>query len=371
MINKFIHLLKKIEKLAHISDSEKSFKPYKEFKKVWIRADKPLRIIYKKNLQNSELHFFPNKNYRVWGVWILKLFGFKKTNRKLQKLLGIGLNWKFLKKQNLPLEADLIYYRHHTAILVYKGAEHRKVIKVALTKVGQTIMQPETNSQRLAASIQSKNIFIPAILQEYKDGDIYFTVEQYFEGKRQSFKNKKTLIANYHKVFEFLMKFYLKNPIQLKDLSESKFLNHTFVEGFIEKRNRGTEVLNIFKHLYSKRKKMILCVIHGDLNHNNILYDGSTVCIIDWGKSKLHYLSEDLDNTSYDTRSFYKEFIKKADIKNSEVYSYHEQLFLGRFVELNRRVFNTVKRKAVKSQFLIWVENQNQILIEMAKNIQI
>src|SRR5690606_20208209 len=105
-------------------------------------------------------------------------------------------------------------------------------------------------------------------------------------GKRQSFKNRNLLEANYHKVFQFLLKFYLKNPIELQSLSESKFLNHDFVEEFISKQTHGEKVLSIYKKLYDEQKKMILCKVHGDLNHNNILSNGETVCIIDWGRSK-------------------------------------------------------------------------------------
>src|SRR5690606_15180817 len=103
------------------------------------------------------------------------------------------------------------------------------------------------------------------------------TVEDYFEGEKQSFKNRRVLEANYHKVFQFLLKFYLKNPIELQSLTENKFLNHHFVEDFITKQPNGAKVVSIFKSLFAKKKKMILCRIHGDLNHSNVLSNGNTV----------------------------------------------------------------------------------------------
>lgn len=227
-------------------------------------------------------------------------------------------------------------------------------------------MANEVESQNLASSIVCGNVYIPSIIQEFHKGDIDFTVEEYFEGKRQSFKNRSQLEANYHKVFQFLLKYYLRAPIELQALSENKFLNHEFVEEFISKQSHGNEIISMFKKLYAKEKRMIMCRVHGDLNHNNILSNGDRVCIIDWGQSKHHYLFRDLDNSSYNTEPLYNEFIDNANISKEDVYSYGEQMFLVRFVEMNRLIHNGIVRKTISPLLYTWVKQQNIKLFKMS-----
>lgn len=371
MINKFIKILQQVEKRAGLhTEADHSVElPYKRFGQVWIRADKPIGNLYAETIKHSELPFYPETNYKAWAVWLLKLFKLKKDRQKFGKLLGLGLNWHFLKTEYFPLRADIIYYRRHAIIMIYASLDEKKVVKVALSNWGKVTMKSEIASQRLASSIKSKDVFIPSVIAEFHDGSMDFTIEEYFAGKRLTFKDKKALEANFHKVFQFLMEFYLKNPIELQYLSKSKYLNHNFVEEFVKAQDQGENVISIYKRLYAKKKQMILCRIHGDLNHNNILLNKDEICIIDWGKSKLHYLSRDLDNSSYDTEGFYKEFMKKAKIDESKVYSYKEQLFLGRFIEMSRRIHNKIKHKTITTQFYSWTKYQNELLIKMGEGL--
>lgn len=367
MLNKYLQNLEKAEKLAGFSDKRELNKlPYKRFNQVWIMADKPLKEIYSQSLKHSELQLYPSTKYKAWGLWLLTRLKLKKSSHKLSKLLGINLKWSFIKSTYLPLRADVIYYRYHAIIMVYTSLNPRKVIKLALTKWGKVLMESEIESQRLASALKSKDVFIPAILKYCDKESIDFSVEEYFEGKRQSFEDKVFLETNYQKVFQFLLEFYLSNPIELQDLSESEFLGHDFVEEFIRKRDNGEEVLSIFKKLHSKKKRMILSRIHGDLNHNNILSNGEQVCIIDWGKSKHHYLARDLDNSSYNTKGVFKELIKRAEIDEELIYSYDEQLFLGRFIELNRLIYNGITRKTISKDLYIWTKSQNALLLKMS-----
>lgn len=338
--------------------------PYKRLDKIWIRADKPLSEIYRKSLNHSELQFYPSIDYKVWANWILTQLKLRKGKYKFSKLMGIQLNWLLIKKVYLPLHADIIYYRYHAAIMVYTSQEPNKVIKVALTKWGKTIMQTEIESQKLAGSIESKGIFIPAIVMDSHDEQLSCSVEEFFKGKKQSFKNKVILQGNYHKVFQFMLEFYLSNPIELKCLSDSEFLNHKEVENLIRNQENGETVIRIFKKLNAENKKMILCRIHGDLSHSNILADADKVCIIDWGKSKHHYLARDLDNSSYNTADIYEEFVTNAKIDKKEIYSYEEQLFLARFVEMNRLIFNGITRKTITDKLHSWIRQENQILLK-------
>src|SRR5690554_842621 len=362
----FIDILQRAEHLAGFIPQNAGKRPYKIVDNVWIKGDLPLIKTYHKTLKNSELPVFPNPNFKTWGVFVLQKLKDRNTNHNFRKLLGYGLSWSFLKKEYVPLNADIIYYRQRAVVMVY--TEAKRVLKIAVTKQGKKDMDNEVISQRMASNIPSEYIFIPSIIQELRNEDINFTVEEYFEGKRQSFKNKSVLEANYHKVFQFLLKFYLSAPIELQALSESKFLNHDFVEEFIRQQADGAEVLSIFRKLYAKQKRMILCRIHGDLNHNNILSNGETVCIIDWGRSKHNYLFRDLDNSSFDTKPIFEQFLVLNKIESEKVYPYHEQLFLEIFLEMCRWVHNGIKRKTLGPGIYNWVDIKNQKLIEISKN---
>lgn len=362
MVNKYIGILRKAEFHSGIESIQYKI-PYKRLDKIWIRADKPLSEIYRKSLNDSELEFWPNIDYKVWANWILTQLKLKKGKHKFSKLLGIQLNWLFTKKVYLPLQADIIYYRHHATIMVYTSPEQNKVIKVALTKWGKTLMKSEIESQKLAGVIGLKGVFIPAILMEFHNEQLSCSVQEFFKGKRQSFKNKVILQENYHQVFQFLLEFYFSNPIELKNLADSQFLNLEFVEEFISNQNHGKEVISIYKNLSAQNKKMILCRIHGDLNHNNVLSNRENVCLIDWERSKHNYLFRDLDNTSFDTRPIFEKFMERSHINAEEVYPYHEQLFLENFIEMCRWIHNGITRKSIGPGMYKWVNRQNKKLI--------
>lgn len=369
MISKLIPNIQKAEKLSGITLKvrEEIKLPYKQFNQIWIKADRPVMELYATSLKASELQFYPIKNLKAWAKFGLDFLKGNTEKIVFKKLLGIRFNWRFTKSADLPFHADIIYYRQRAVVMVY--TKKKRVLKIALTKQGKKDMDNEIISQRLASNILSEHIFIPTIIQELRNEDINFTVEEYFEGKRQSFKNKSVLEANYHKVFQFLLRFYLSAPIELQALSESKFLNHDFVEEFIRKQTHGAEVVSIFRKLYAKEKKMILCRIHGDLSHNNILSNSDQVCIIDWGKSKQHYLARDLDNSSYNTECVFDEFIERAHIDKRVIYSYKEQLFLGRFIEMNRLIHNGIVRRTITASLFSWTKSQILKLKEMGDKL--
>src|SRR5690606_18553513 len=197
------------------------------------RADKPLRELYASSIKTLDVQFFPERKFTAWVLYLLNFLKRRKRNTSLYSLLGIRATWKLLKVADFRLNADIIYSRQHSVVMIYSVVDKKKVIKLATTNRGKRDMRNEVVSQNLAGSIDFKDVFIPAILQEYHKDNLDFTVEDYFEGEKQSFKNRRVLEANYHKVFQFLLKFYLKNPIELQSLTENKFLNHHFVEDFI------------------------------------------------------------------------------------------------------------------------------------------
>lgn len=363
-----VKTLQKTEVLGEINPSNKKLMfAYKHFNNVLIRADKSLWKIYSESLKHSELQVYPNTNYKSWGAWLLNVLKIIKSGHSFNKLIGVGVNWHFKKNIELPLYADIIYLRGRSTIMVYTRT--KKVVKVAITDRGKRDMLDELESQRLANAIESEGVFIPAILNEHHDKNINFSVEDYFEGRRLSFKEKNSLKIYYNKVFRFLLKFYFNNPIELQPLSDEKFISHDFVEEFMRKQDGGDEVVSIFKRLLYKEKKMILCRIHGDLSHNNILIGNDKVCIIDWGKSKQHYLARDLDNSSFDTEDTYNNFVKQAKIDDSEVYSYREQIFLARFIEMSRLIHNGIKRNTLTPYLYSLTKSENMRLLKMGQKL--
>lgn len=216
MINKYLLQLQQVEKLSGIFlNAEKEKIPYKRFDQTWIRADKPLSEIYSKTLRHSELQFYPNTNYKAWGIWLLTRFKLRKSGRKFSKLLGIGLNWSFTKPIYLSLQTDVIYYRKHTVIMIYSTLKRKRVIKAALTKNGETSIKSQIEGQRIANAIESEEVYIPKIIKESVSVDHVFLVEEFFVGKKQSFNDDKRLSANYKKAYKFMVNLYLHNPIEV------------------------------------------------------------------------------------------------------------------------------------------------------------
>lgn len=369
MITQHLLQLKQVENLAGIvPETAEMMFPYKRFDKVWIRADKSLDQVYTKSLKHSELQFYPSSNYRAWGVWLLTFLKLKKGNQTISKLLGIGFNWLFAKRIYFPVQADIIYYRKHTVVSIYTSLKNKKVIKMALTSNGIASMKAEIQSQRIANTIKSEEVYVPKIIMESVSNDLIFSVVEFFVGRKQSFMNRNGLKTNYRKAYKFLLNLYLLNPIELQRTSQSQFLNHDFVEEYILSIDQGEMLLSLFKKLDSKQKYLILCRIHGDLNHHNLLSNKGKLCIIDWAESKHYYISVDMENSSYNTEAVFEEFVARAQLDKNELYSYHEQLYLAGFIGMSRLIYLGLTRKMTDG-IKKFINSKNQRLVEMSKQL--
>src|SRR5690606_38634645 len=131
----YIDILQRVEYQVDFLSKNAVDIPYKKVGDVWIKANHSLIKTYQKTLKNSELPIFHNPSYKTWGVFILSKLNGKETITNFKKLLGIGLNWRFIKKEYVPLRADILYYRTRAIVMVY--TTEKKVVKVALTKPGQ------------------------------------------------------------------------------------------------------------------------------------------------------------------------------------------------------------------------------------------
>lgn len=138
----FIDILQRAEHLADFLPRKAVKRPYKIVDSVWIKGELSLRKTYNKTLKNSEILVFPYPIFKIWIAFVLQKLKCKETKTNFKKLLGIGLNWRFLKKEYVPLQADILYYRTRAIVMVY--TTERKVVKVALTISGQQDMKNNT-----------------------------------------------------------------------------------------------------------------------------------------------------------------------------------------------------------------------------------
>jgi len=313
--------------------------------------------------KNNEIRLLPSINLKHWALWFLNKLKIKNSKITLRSLLGLYLCWPFLKKIQLPLSADIIFYRLPVSVLLYDKKENSKVIKVALKESGKLKNNNEMESLLSASKIKHQKVKVPKIELEHDDDGLNFFVQDFFVGKQLDFKDDLSNIFN--NIFDFLLKFYILKGIELNDINENRFLNHTFVEDYICSQKRGKEVVEIYKRLLRKDKRMLWGWVHGDLSHHNILYNQDQICIIDWGKSKKNYLAVDLDITNFRTNDVFDAIIYESGIDKESIYTLNEQIFIKRFAEVNRLVHNGIKRKTLSNTFYKWVENQNEVLLSI------
>lgn len=372
MISKYKYQLQQVEKLSEISFVKKQDKfPYKQYRGAWVKADSSIAKLYKKSLKYSEIQFYPNKSYKSWGVWFLTKLGFKKGTIELSSLLGILVNWPFLKINKLPLQADVIYYRKHTAVLIYATLEIKKVIKVALSKHGQELIKSQIEGQKTAGKLNSEEVCVPKIMKKHVSNDLVFIVEELYIGKKQTFNDREKLQLNYGRAFKFLIDVYLSHPIELQYPSENKYLNHDFVETYIKTSLvEGDLLMAIYKDLNDKQKQLILCQIHGDLNHTNLLSNNNNLCIIDWAGFKHYYLVGDLENSNYNTEPIFNEFVERAGLNRDGIHIYNEQLFFKDFIEMSSVIYTALNKGTISNKANSRIKLYHKRLIKISHHLK-
>jgi serine/threonine protein kinase len=360
MLENYSNMLSRVENIAQLSLKKNNFNTYLIYGNLLInstlRKNSPL-------LKNNEIQFLPNINLKHWVLWFLSKLKIKNNKITLRSLLGFYLCRPFLKKTQLPLNTDIIFYRFHNAIMLYDFLEKGKVLKVALSDWGKVKINIEREVLHNISKFKHHKVKVPLIILDNDDVDANFFVQDFFEGNQLTIKDDLSEV--FELVFDFLKKFYVSDGIELKSIYENPFLNHTFVEDYIISQKGGKEVVEIYKRLLRKDKRMLWGWVHGDLSHHNILYNQDQICIIDWGKSKKNYLAVDLDITNFRTNDVFDAIIYESGIDKESIYTLNEQIFIKRFAEVNRLVHNGIKRKTLSNTFYKWVENQNEILLSI------
>lgn len=364
MIANHLSLIHRAEQKIGVASSGTAQK-FKRFGNTWIKADKSLKEVYN-TIQYSELPWGMNTTYTVWGKWFLRLFKRNRKNVKAIKLFGIKNLWNFTSSVYQELQADIIYIRSTTIILIYATLEKPRVVKIAFTKNSIKLTINEIQAHKIAFKTKHLGIVIPDIYHSEMEDKSMLVIEEYLRGKKQSFKDNERLQSSYKRVFPFMIKHYLNNPIELKPLSEISLLKKEAVLREVAEKKEGKFMIDIVNHLKEKNKNLIRCCVHGDLNHNNVLScpDGN-IAIIDWALSKHDYIYKDLKISKIDTESFFYNFIEKAKLTNKNIYDYHEQFFLGLFI-YNCRLIARTHRKAVADRIHRFIESNHKKLIDLA-----
>lgn len=358
--------LKEAEKQADIDFSDQeTLVPYKQFRKVWIRADISFWKIYFSVLKYSDIQFFPSISFKKWGVWLKALLKFRKGKRKKKPPIGIGMIWTWKEKIYLPIHADIIYIKGDVSVLVYKKSSSDCVIKIAHTLKAKNKLIKEIIQQKIALEIKSNLITIPEIIQVKQD-NIFFKRESYFRGKKLNYNSKSNLNRQYKKVFSFMVEFYLLHPIVMKSVGEV-YQNNSCVIELIENQPKGHLVLKFFRELSQKDKKLIFIQTHGDLSHFNILYKKTTTAIIDWGESEFTFLYKDFLNSSYFPKNEYQLLIERAELDSNLLFNFEEQLFLGRFIKMHNRVSEILKKNVTKSRITNILQSDLNRLMSILK----
>lgn len=363
MNDKQVCILKKVEFSAFGTINKSKVETYLKLNNVYIKS-----TINRNSslLKNSEIQLFPNVNYKLWVFWFLKKLRIKKYNITFTKLVGLYLSWPFIQKIQFPLSADVIFYRLQSAVMLYDKPNNMQVIKTGLSDWGSVKLNQEKLAIHVASKINHHKVKIPKILFERNNEKINYFVQDFFGGKQISYNDDLSCIFN--NVFDFLKTIYISNGIELKSLNENSFLNHAFVEEYIGHQKGGKKIVEAYKILLNNDKKMLWGWVHGDLSHNNILFNESSIWIIDWGKSKYNYLATDLDISNFKTDLIFNQLIVEAKINKESLYSLNEQIFLKRYAEINRLVHNGIKRNTLSPSFNKVIKTQIQILLSIELN---
>lgn len=325
------NILLSVERRANLAPKVQKEIPYKEFKNAYIRADKSFWKTYKASLKSSHIRVFPSFYYKLIGVRLLRFLGLKEKTRKHSHFFGVALHWYFIKKKYLPIQADIIYKKPHTAILIY--TKEKYVVKVAFSKNEQSRLKNEIFHQCAARKISSTKIFIPEILQEYHDEQFSFKKEVYVPGKKLNFSIVNNIEKHYSKVFAFMTDFYLANGITQKPVKEIYKKNQEILE-FIRNHDYGNYIVSVSEKLISENKEVLLIQTHGDLSHHNVLYYDKELFIIDWGEAEYTLMHKDFYSSSYYPIEEYEKLLVRGRMNQELLYSFDEQLFIGKFISL-------------------------------------
>jgi len=294
----------------------------------------------------SEIIPFPFLNIKVIINFTKEVLRGKINTTKIKHFLGLVLLWPSYRKIRLFIHSDLIYLKRGFTILI--NEQEKIVIKYNdnLNQFAFDSMQREYSSQLIANNIIDDYITTPKIISQHSLDNLFSYSQEFIIGKNLHIYDNATIELTYKKIFDFLYKFYKQNGIQLVSHKDNEFLFHEHVEKFlIQHFPKFRSLIYRFNEIDQKNKLMFYGKVHGDLSLNNVIIDShGNIYLIDWGKSKPHYLANDLKCSNYDANDLFNRMINENKINYMDIYSLKEQIFIERFIEINRLTYNRIKR---------------------------
>lgn len=315
---------------------------------LWIKYSRWPFESYNLLKKVSGIKAFPDRKIKYW---ILSFLG----KRNIKQTLGLFFKLPFQPKLELPMIADFYFNKPNLGILLYVNHTNARVLKfckMSLFDLTKNKLLDEIKSQKIANKIINENVKTPLLKAVYSKDDLFcFEQELILAKDLHCFANSK-VIEIYKRVFEFMFEFYKNSNVILKSPEESAFIGHDFVDEYLFKIDGGANLINSFKRILLKNKKMLWGRTHGDLSLNNILIDKDNyIWIIDWGESRDHYLAKDLRSSNYDASQLYENIVDFFNFDSKNLYTLQEQIFIQDYTELSRQIYNHIVKNRVNDSF--------------------
>lgn len=294
----------------------------------------------------KDLNKFPSFQPKVLRNIISSLSKGEKV--KWSQLVGTFIMSYLNQKKTIFINSDYFICRKQI-ISIYSSQDTPFVLKTCLhdDNIIKQINQ-EIKNYLLIESLEIKfnKVQVPKVLYKgNEEGLPYFTLE-YVIGDNLKGKNRQELAWIYITIFDFLFEIYKKIGVELHLI---KYHHHTKNISKVKEKLVGFKgfdfILNKYEILSSTQKKLPYSFVHRDLSHNNIILKNSIVYLIDFGKSRKGFLIEDWDTEFFDSANVHKKFLKEFSIDYTKVFSFYEQVFLIRFLEIIKLVNNGNPKK--------------------------
>lgn len=331
----------------------KYFEPkkiYVNHENLWIKYAKWPFGAYKLLSKISGISAFPEKRLEYW------LDVFKNKGKGIKKRIGLFLNFPFKKTIELPLNADFYFDKDCFGILVYINQPEQKVIKFNQVSDIDSLnkIKREAESLKIANEIEHKTVKTPKLLNTFFEEKIYFFEQDLILAKDLHSLSKKEQNRIYNEVFDFMFLLYKNSEVTLKTPKKEEDSIVSIVENYLKEIDDGQEIVNNYKKLLAKNKKMLLGKIHGDLSLNNILTNNRKSCfwIIDWGESDRDYLAKDLKNNAHCAMLFYVKLVAFFNFDKKQLYSLEEQIFIANYDAITKMIIDFKINKRPDSFFV-------------------
>lgn len=364
--------LKIIQEIENTYLSEESLmindKIYKKISFYHINSFKFPFELYRQLSGTSSIRKFFRLDLRSWSIWIfscIKTKSFQK--RQLIDLIGVIPSWFFIETIKLPLHSNFIYYRGKNTALLYPDHKEPFVVKIKIfsnLNNNEKTTNSEVETIKIANAIRDCKVKTPLFISCNQNNQAQWFMQEMVNardiGSIPSYK-RRTI---YNDLFEFMIKFYTKNGVELVYPKIHEFVNIDNIYDYLIKDDNGKSLLKKIDKMLSKNRKMLYALLHNDLYNKNILFDrDDKIWIIDWGNSERGYLVHDFRNKNFDKQAVFNRILYLNEIREDEIYSLEEQIFLENFLDtcfLLNKIYSQEKGEVYKQRIKKRFQKLNQ-----------